>query len=88
MHLNSMKTLSLLAAASVLAGSAAWASEESKAWPASEKAKLFVQDTVAIGFFASPWGTGWTEDAHTDGHDRRRRSEQGRHLSRRWGSAA
>ncbi|MFC4992445.1 dipeptidase [Rubritalea tangerina] len=38
------------------------ASEESKTWPASEKAKQFVKDTIVIGFFASPKGAGWLEE--------------------------
>jgi membrane dipeptidase len=42
----------------------AQASEETRSWPASEEAKQFVRDTIVVGFFASPWGTGWTEDAH------------------------
>lgn len=41
-----------------------YASEESKTWPASEKAKQFVKDTIVIDMFASPHGTGWTEDKH------------------------
>ena len=40
------------------------ASEESKTWEASEKAKRFVKDTIVIDMFASPHGTGWTEDSH------------------------
>ena len=40
------------------------ASLESKTWPASDKAKQFVKDTIVIGFFASPHGTGWTKDEH------------------------
>lgn len=44
--------------------SISYASIESKTWPASDKAKKFVKDTVVIGFFASPWGTGWTKDEH------------------------
>ncbi len=46
--------------------------EESKTWPASDKAKQFVDDTIVIGFFASPWGTGWTKDEHF--HDYLKRS--------------
>jgi len=38
------------------------ASLESKIWPASEKAEQFVKDTVVIGFLASPYGAGWTEN--------------------------
>lgn len=41
---------------------AAHASLDSKKWPASEKAKQFVKDTVVIGFLASPYGAGWTEN--------------------------
>jgi len=39
-------------------------SEESKSWEASEKAKKFVKETIVIGFLASPFGAGWTEDKH------------------------
>jgi len=35
---------------------------ESKNWPATEKAKQFVQETIIIGFLASPHGAGWTEN--------------------------
>jgi membrane dipeptidase len=48
----------LIACGSLFAG------EESKTWPASEKAKKFVKDTIVIDMFASPHGTGWTKDAH------------------------
>lgn len=37
------------------------ASIESKIWPASDKAKQFVKDTIVIGMLASPYGTGWAE---------------------------
>lgn len=47
-------------------------SEESKIWPASEKAKKFVEETIVVGFFASPFGAGWTEDKHL--HDYLNRS--------------
>lgn len=40
------------------------ASVESKTWPASDEAKQFVKDTIVIDMFASPHGTGWTEDKH------------------------
>ncbi len=40
------------------------ASEESKTWSASKKAKKFVKDTVVIGFFATPYGIGWTKPEH------------------------
>ena len=39
-------------------------SEESKTWDASDKAKKFVEESIVIGFFASPFGAGWTEDKH------------------------
>lgn len=47
-----------------MANSIAFAGEESKTWDASEKAKKFVEDAIVIGFFASPYGAGWTEDKH------------------------
>jgi len=40
----------------------AHASLEGKTWPASEKAKQFVKESVVIGFLASPYGAGWTEN--------------------------
>ena len=49
-----------------------WASIETKTWPASEKAEKFVADTIVVGFFASPYLAGWTEDAHL--HDYLQRS--------------
>lgn len=45
---------------------------ESKTWPASDKAKDFVRESIVVGFMASPWGAGWTEDAHL--HDYLERS--------------
>lgn len=54
------KTLFAMAVAAGLAG-AAFASEESKTWDASDAAREFVQDSVVIGMLASPYGTGWTE---------------------------
>ena len=39
----------------------ALASEESKTWDASDKARQFVTDTIVIGMLASPYGTGWTK---------------------------
>jgi membrane dipeptidase len=58
-------------AVAMMAG-VAQASLESKTWPASKKAKKFVKDTVVIGFFASPYGTGWTKEEHL--HDYLQRS--------------
>ncbi|MBW1864410.1 MAG: membrane dipeptidase, partial [Deltaproteobacteria bacterium] len=49
------------------------ASEESKTWPASDKAKQFVKDTVVIGFFASPYGAGWTKPEHLHDYTQRAR---------------
>jgi len=43
------------------------ASDNSKSWDASDKAKQFVKDTIVIDMFASPHGVGWTEPA--DMHD-------------------
>lgn len=45
----------------MLAG-AVQAAEESKTWPASDKAQAFVKDSIVIGFFASPKGAGWLEE--------------------------
>ncbi len=47
----------------VLLAGTTHASVESKTWPASEKAKQFVKDTIVIGMLASPYGTGWTDYA-------------------------
>ncbi|MEM8671873.1 MAG: membrane dipeptidase [Planctomycetota bacterium] len=49
------------------------AGEESKTWPASEKAKQFVKDTIVIDMFASPYGTSWTEDAQFNDYLQRAR---------------
>ena len=38
------------------------ASLQSKTWPASDKAKQFVRDTIVLGMLASPYGTGWTDN--------------------------
>ena len=65
----------------LLVTSTAHASLAAKKWPASDKAKEFVKDTIVIGMLASPYGTGWTEnkqlltyfqearDAGITGHD-------------------
>ena len=42
--------------------SVAAASLQSKLWPASDKAKQFIKETLVIGFLASPYGAGWTEN--------------------------
>jgi membrane dipeptidase len=67
-----MKTLVTVIMAVTMMASAAQASLESKTWPASDKAKKFVQDTIVIGFFASPYGAGWTKPEHL--HDYTQRS--------------
>jgi membrane dipeptidase len=61
-----VKKLSLLIVATIIIAlsAPAMASLESKTWPASDNAKKFVEDTVVIGFFASPYGTGWTKAEH------------------------
>lgn len=51
-----------------------FASEESKTWEASKKAEKFVAETIVIGFLASPYGAGWTEDKHL--HDYLDRSRE------------
>ena len=58
------KLLTMAAAIFILLTGVCQASIESKSWPASDKAQAFVKETVVIGFFASPWGTGWTENKH------------------------
>ncbi len=67
-----VKILTLVAFATTLLAGTLNASIESKTWPASEKAKKFVKDTIVIGFFASPYGIGWTKDEHL--HDYLERS--------------
>ena len=57
----------------LLAPVVASASLETKTWPASDEAKQFVKDTIVIGFFASPYGAGWTEDAHLQDYLQRAR---------------
>jgi len=58
-----LTTIALVAVALTAQGSI-----ESKTWPASDEAKQFVKDTIVIGFFATPYGIGWTEDAHLPQH--------------------
>ncbi|MEM7461485.1 MAG: membrane dipeptidase [Pseudomonadota bacterium] len=57
-----MRTILTLIVIVILNASAVTASEESKTWPASDKAKQFVKDTIVLGMLASPYGTGWTEN--------------------------
>lgn len=56
-----MKRMIALGAVLLGLATAGQASEESKTWEASDKAKQFVQDTIVLGMLASPYGTGWTE---------------------------
>lgn len=58
------KLITMAVAMLVLLATVCQASIESKSWSASDKAKEFVKDTIVLGFFASPWGTGWTKDEH------------------------
>ena len=67
-----MAILFALVTLAALSGSLSHAGEESKTWPATQDAKQFVADTIVIGFLASPWGAGWTEDKHL--HDYFQRS--------------
>ncbi|WP_104028204.1 dipeptidase [Vibrio jasicida] len=57
-----IKKMSLAAITIAVSMGSTYASVESKTWPASDKAKAFVQDTIVIGMLASPYGAGWTDD--------------------------
>lgn len=59
---NNMKKTLLALALTVGLTSTTQASLSSKHWPASDKAKQFVKDTIVIGMLASPYGTGWTKN--------------------------
>ncbi|MGI9523735.1 MAG: dipeptidase [Hyphomicrobiaceae bacterium] len=59
MRVKQLLTAAVLA--SLALSNTAFASVESKTWPASDKAKQFVKDTIVIGMLASPYGTGWTK---------------------------
>jgi len=39
-------------------------SDESKTWPASDKAMALVKDSIVVDFFASPYGVGWNKPEH------------------------
>ncbi len=69
-----LKGLALTIVVVTLMAGVTQASMESKTWPASDKAKQFVKDTVVIDFYAPPKGTGWTEDKHL--HDYMVRSRE------------
>ena len=57
-----MKSVLISIVILALTSGASQASLQSKKWPASDEAKQFVKDTVVIGFLASPYGAGWTEN--------------------------
>lgn len=67
-----LKILSVLTILSISITAFSPVSEESKIWKATKKAKNFVKETIVIGFLASPYGAGWTEDKHL--HDYLNRS--------------
>ena len=66
-------TILTLGALAVFAAPLSFAGEESKTWPASEEAQKFVADSIVIGFLASPWGAGWTNDKHLHDYFQRAR---------------
>ena len=51
--------------ASIIAGitlaTSAIASDNSKVWDATDKAKQFIKENIVLDFFASPYGVGWTK---------------------------
>jgi len=57
-----MKKLLTLLLVSLIFSSTCQASLVAKKWPASDKAKQFVKDTIVIGMLAAPYGTGWTKN--------------------------
>ena len=57
-----MKMIYLLIISTLFIPSISFASLAAKTWPASDKAKKFVKDTIVIGMLASPYGTGWTKN--------------------------
>jgi len=57
-----MKKILLTLVLAMTASATVDASLASKHWAASDKAQQFVKDTVVIGFLASPYGAGWTEN--------------------------
>lgn len=61
-----MKTIknTLLACSLFVFSAFAPPSEQSKSWPASDKAKEFVKENIVIDFFASPYGVGWNKSEH------------------------
>ena len=57
-----MRKLLILFVIAMTITSTGQASMVAKKWPASDKAKQFVKDTIVIGMLASPYGTGWTRN--------------------------
>lgn len=57
-----LKKLSASLIAAALISGSVFASQESKTWDASKKAKAFVKETLVMDMYASPYGAGWTED--------------------------
>jgi membrane dipeptidase len=57
-----MQRILLSVAVLLLLAGSAQASLDAKTWPASDKARQFVKDTVVIGMLASPYGTGWSKN--------------------------
>jgi membrane dipeptidase len=68
-----MKRSLLVLAAILVSFDTIHASEESKTWPASDKAAQFVKDTIVIGMLASPYGAGWTQNKQLHDYFRRAR---------------
>lgn len=57
-----MKKLLVSLLLSTIVTTSSFASDNSKTWPASDKAKQFIKETIVLGMLASPYGTGWTEN--------------------------
>lgn len=57
-----MNKILLALAVAITMTATSHASLDAKKWPASNKAKQFVKDTIVIGMLASPYGTGWTKN--------------------------
>ncbi|MBE9563861.1 MAG: membrane dipeptidase, partial [Proteobacteria bacterium] len=57
-----MKKILLALTIAMSVASTGHASLAAKHWPASDKAKQFVKDTIVIGMLASPYGTGWSKN--------------------------
>ncbi|MGF1752773.1 dipeptidase [Vibrio makurazakiensis] len=57
-----LKKLSASLISLAIMTSSAYASQESKTWESSDKAKNFVKESLVMDMYASPYGAGWTED--------------------------